>query len=145
MIVGLGGVAVAVESGCALVRELLAEFYPVEPDPSEPMWTIVAHAQAPPRGVAVNRFGVGYQPDVAGRSLILWGTRETGLAITTRKCVREIFLDACERAGYGMLHASAVYREDRPSCSPRTSVVGRRRLRCARCSITGGGGCPTIT
>lgn len=112
VIVGLGGVAVAVESDCALVRELLAEFYPVEPDPSEPMWTIVAYAQAPPRGVDMNRFGVGYQPDIARRSLTLWAKRETDLAITTRKCVREIFLDACERAGYGMLHASAVYRDD---------------------------------
>lgn len=112
VIVGLGGVAVAVESDCALVHELLAEFYPVEPDLSGPMWTVVAHAQAPPRGVAVNRFGVGYQPDIAGRSLTLWATQVKDLAITTRKCVREIFLDACERTGYGMLHASAVYRDD---------------------------------
>lgn len=125
VIVGLGSVAVAVESDCALVRELLAEFYPVEPDRSEPMWTIVACAQAPPRGVAVNRFGVGYQPDVAGRSLILWATRETDLAITTRKCVREIFLDACERTGYGMLHASAVYREGLTAA--RRSGIGAAR------------------
>jgi hypothetical protein len=94
------------------VRELLGEFYPVEPDRRESMWTVVALVQAPPRGVAVNRFGVGFQPDMAGCSLTLSSAREDDLAITTRKCVREIFLDACERAGYAMLHASAVYRED---------------------------------
>jgi hypothetical protein len=112
VLIELGGLTVAVESDSATVHEVLAEFYPPADRLARPLWTVTAVAEAPPPGVTCNRYGVGYRANVTARTVQAWSTREGDLAITTRKCVREVFLDRCERAGYTMLHASAIYRDD---------------------------------
>ena len=67
-----------------------------------------------------NPFGVGYAADPARRRLVLRAATLFDLQVTTRKCVREVFIDDCERRRYVMLHASAV-------ASPPTAQ-GRRRV-----------------
>lgn len=108
----LGEVTVAVRSSVELVRETVAEFYPAAVS-GMPDWTVTAIGVSPPPGVPRTTFGVGVQVDALSREVKLWSATQFDLAVTTRKCVREVFLAACERAGYAMVHASAIYTDDR--------------------------------
>jgi hypothetical protein len=108
----LGEVTVAVRSSVELVLETVAEFYPVTAS-GRPEWTITAIGVSPPPGMTRTVFGVGVQVDALGGEVKLWSATQFDLAVTTRKCVREVFLAACERAGYTMVHASAIYTDDR--------------------------------
>jgi hypothetical protein len=107
----LGDVVVAVRSDLALVRDTIAEFYPLAVA-GRPDWTVTAIGGAPAAGVDRNRFGVGVSADMPGRRLTLWSPSAHDLAVTARKCVREVFLAACEQAGYTMVHASAIYTDE---------------------------------
>jgi len=107
----LGDVTVAICSPVALVRETVAEFYPAVAA-GLPQWTVTALGEPAPPGVARTRFGVGVQIDEAAHEVVLWSSSVFDLAVTARKVVREVFLTACERAGYTMVHASAVYTEE---------------------------------
>lgn len=107
----LGDVTVAVYSPVALVRETVAEFYPAG-TAGEPRWTVTALGEPAPPGVPRTGFGVGVRVDAAGRRVWLWSLSAFDLAVTVRKVVREVFLAACERAGYTMVHASAVYTDE---------------------------------
>jgi hypothetical protein len=113
MLIQLGDVTVAVRADSPAVRAMLAEFYPVAADgAAEPAWTVTAVVASVPAGVGRNPYGVGFQADATARAVTLWSPDERHLAITARKCVREVFLDRCEQAGHTMLHASAIYRDD---------------------------------
>ncbi|MFI5492364.1 hypothetical protein [Actinoplanes sp. NPDC051859] len=107
----VGEVTVAVRSAVPLVRDTMAQFYP-RAAAGDPQWTVSAQAGVAPKGVPLTRFGVGIQVDAPGREVRLWSCSALNLAVTTRKVVREVFLDACERAGYTMVHASAIYTDE---------------------------------
>jgi hypothetical protein len=107
----LGDMTVAVSSPVGLVRATVAEFYPVTVA-GIPQWTVTALGEPSPAGVVRTRFGVGVHVNAAAREVTLWSPSAFDLAVTTRKVVREVFLAACERAGYTMVHASAVYTDD---------------------------------
>lgn len=108
----LGEVTVAVRSLVPLVRETVAEFYP-SAVAGEPQWTVTAVGEPVPPNVPRTGFGVGVLADARARQVRLWSPSAFDLAVTTRKVVREVFLAACERAGYTMVHASAIYAGDR--------------------------------
>lgn len=112
VLVRLGAVTVAVRSSVEFVRETVAEFYPAAMS-GVPEWMITAIGVSPPPGVQRTIFGVGVQVDSLSREVTLWSATQYDLAVTARKCVREVFLAACERAGYTMVHASAIYTDDR--------------------------------
>ncbi|MGC4857326.1 hypothetical protein ACLQ24_29165 [Micromonospora sp. DT4] len=108
----LGDVTVAVCSPVALVRETVAEFYPSAAAGAVPQWTVTALGEPVPTGMRRTSFGVGVQVDAATREVMLWSASAFDLAVTARKVVREVFLAACEQAGYTMVHASAVYTDE---------------------------------
>jgi hypothetical protein len=107
----LGEVTVAVRSTVPSVRETVVEFYPPARS-GAPEWTVIALDEPAPIGVARTAFGVGVQVDAVGHTVVLWSSSAFDLAVTARKVVREVFLAACERAGYAMVHASAVYTDE---------------------------------
>jgi hypothetical protein len=109
--VRLGEMTVAVHAACPTVT-MLSEFYPPATDATAAAWTVTALTGASPPHAIRNPFGVGVTVDVPAGTVALWSPDATHLAITTRKIVRELFLDACERRRYTMLHASAIYRDD---------------------------------
>ncbi len=112
MLLHVGSVDVAVQTPSAVVHALQQAFYTPHSDQRAiPDWTIHAIPSPRPTEVPVNPFGVGYAADLATRTLTLWSPHEQHLAITTRKCVREVFLNACEQRRHTMLHAAAVYRD----------------------------------
>jgi hypothetical protein len=112
MLLHVGSVAVAVRSSSHVVNALQRAFYTPHPDQDAIAdWIIAAVASAVPDCVPVNPFGVGYTTDLTTRTLTLWSPDEQHLAITTRKCVREVFLDACEQRRHTMLHAAAIHRD----------------------------------
>lgn len=108
----LGDVTVAVCSPVALVRETVAEFYPSTAAADVPQWTVTALGEPAPAGMRRTAFGVGVQVDAAMREVMLWSPSAFNLAVTARKVVREVFLAACEQAGYTMVHASAVCTDE---------------------------------
>jgi hypothetical protein len=112
MLLHVGGVAVSVRSASPAVNALQRAFYTAHPaQDATADWVIDAIAAPAPDGVPVNPFGVGYTAEPAARTLTLWSPDEQDLAITTRKCVREVFLNACEQRRYTMLHAAAIHRD----------------------------------
>ncbi|GAA3617675.1 hypothetical protein GCM10022223_37910 [Kineosporia mesophila] len=110
--VRLGDAVVAVRSRVKLVLETVAEFYPLATVDQAPSWTFTAEA-APADGATIHTgFGVGVDLDRRHRSVRLRSESAFSLAVTTRKLVREVFLESCETAGYTMVHASAVYNDE---------------------------------
>lgn len=109
----VGPVQVEVTSNAQSVMDYLVEFYPAT-DAVGPWagWTVEATVGAPDPAT-VNRWGVSCQADRHARLARLRAEDPTSLAITARKCVREVLVDFCERRRYTMLHASAVVDETR--------------------------------
>ncbi|MGX6601698.1 hypothetical protein ACWKSP_06115 [Micromonosporaceae bacterium Da 78-11] len=102
------------------VIDYLRQFYVLqEQTPSgrdDGGWTIRAEVGAPHQSMQLNQWGVGHRADPSTRTLWLRADDSANLAITTRKCVREVLVDYCEQRHYVMLHASAV-------ADDRTTIV----------------------
>lgn len=109
----LGDVVVEVrtsrdQAGQALL-DYLGEFYRLEPAQADTSaWRVDARLGKPGSEFQLNPFGVGYLANEQQQTLTLRAAALFDLQVTTRKCVREVFLDACEQARYVMLHASAI-------------------------------------
>ncbi|MBT0773721.1 hypothetical protein KIH74_32550 [Kineosporia sp. J2-2] len=111
----LGDTVVEIQSSVDLVLETMAEFYPltsVAGAAQQPSWTVVAEALPGHNAAVRTSFGVGVDVDRAARTVRVRSQSPLSLAVTTRKLVREVFLQACEAAGYTMIHASAVYNDE---------------------------------
>src|SRR2546430_2135735 len=102
---------VSVTTNSSAVLRHLDTFYSLKNcSSSEPSWRIKSLVDTPPFGISLNPFGVGYHSQPESQTLTLWAEREENLAITTRKCVREVLVNHWEEHRYTMLHASAIYR-----------------------------------
>jgi hypothetical protein len=110
----VGPVQVRVTANFAPVLDYLREFYtPVDDTGTWHGWTVQAEVGVAGPDAVCNRWGVAYGVDV-GRLLIRLQAEDPGsLAITARKCVREVLVDFCEHQRYIMLHASAVVSDRR--------------------------------
>lgn len=108
----LGPTTATVVADHPAIAEYLDHFYVLKHQATTVMdaegWTIEAEVAAPDGAMQINVWGVGYQADLQKRHLRLRADDPQSLAITARKCVREVLVDYCERRRYVMLHASAV-------------------------------------
>ncbi|HCU49116.1 MAG TPA: hypothetical protein DGG94_04785 [Micromonosporaceae bacterium] len=111
----LGPLAVDVHTNDTVVSDYLAQFYTfVDPTPASILpipWVIDARTGAG-GSMPCNRWGVGYVADARARRVLLRHPKADNLAVTTRKVVREVLVDFCERQRYTMLHASAFADKD---------------------------------
>lgn len=112
LVFALGPVTVAVRTSLHAVLDHLMEFYPIaDRQNPEATWTIDVSAGTE-RGAPPDRWGVWHRIDAGEKRLILRSTNIEHLAVSARKCAREVFLNHCEEHGYTMLHASAFTSED---------------------------------
>jgi hypothetical protein len=72
------------------------------------VWTVDSRLEPPSDELKVDGFGVGHRADVERRELLVRTDDLFNLQVTTRKCLRDAMVGACEARGYTMLHASAV-------------------------------------
>jgi hypothetical protein len=94
-----------------VVGEVDREFYAPAPPDTRSDWLIDADV-GDGAGMDRNPWGVAYRTDAILRRAVIRGPEAMGVAMTTRKCVREALIDHCERQGYVMLHASALASAD---------------------------------
>jgi hypothetical protein len=104
----LGPAGVVVRIVDPQVLAYLREFYTVVSGSCDSDWTMSADIGTPVAGQPRNRWDVQYRADPLTRTIRLRAADPANLAVTARKCVREILIDACEQRRYVMLHASAV-------------------------------------
>jgi hypothetical protein len=110
----VGPVQVRVTANAASVLDYLREFYtPVDDIGPWHGWTVQAEVGPASPDAACNRWGVSYGADAGGLLVRLQAEDPGSLAITARKCVREVLVDFCEHQRYIMLHASAVISDNR--------------------------------
>jgi hypothetical protein len=108
----LGPISVQVRTDIPAVRDHLDEFYATTSRLVPPSaWTIEA-TESLPHNSTPDRWGVWRRLDARHRLLRLASSNHQNLAVSARKCLRETFLDHCERRRYAMLHASAVATDD---------------------------------
>lgn len=108
---GVLAAPVRIVSPHSQVFEYLRQFYcpASSATPSRDGWTIkVASVSDIADAGNVTPFGVRFFVDPHRRVISVWGAAPESLAITTRKLLRELFLDACEHRGFSLFHASAV-------------------------------------
>lgn len=104
----IGPVAVRLRTGAPGVLDYLSNFYTRNDaalDATE--WTVDARI-GEGRGMRRNNWGVGYHADPERRLIRLRAREVRDLAITARKCIRDVMVAYCETQRYTMLHASAV-------------------------------------
>lgn len=107
----LGPVTVQLQTSEHGLLDYLAEFYPMHEGRAAPPAWIVDARLGQGTGMARNLWGVQYRVDADRHHLTLRAERLENLAITARKCVREVMVAFCEQRHYVMLHASAVVGE----------------------------------
>jgi hypothetical protein len=96
------------------VLDHLAGFYPPGDNESDDGgWIVEARLDRPDATMRINPWGVGFHADPVTRQVRLNAEDPVNLAISARKCVREVLVDFCEQQRYVMLHASAVVDSDR--------------------------------
>lgn len=107
----LGPTSTAVVTDHDFVIDHLRDFYVTtagQSSRSSTDWTVHALLGEPDPAMPVNEWGVGYLARPEFHQIWLWAPDPENLAITTRKVVREVLVDYCEKRRYVMLHASAV-------------------------------------
>ncbi len=104
----LGPVDVELHTGEQGLLDYLAEFYPMHEGPALSSAWVVDACVGEDTGMAQNLWGVRYRVDAERRHLTLRADRLEDLAITARKCIREVMVEFCEQRRHVMLHASAI-------------------------------------
>lgn len=95
------------------VLDYLRNFYTLVAGAAADTWEIEALVGPVGDGMVIDRWGVGHAADPPARRLRLRAPRPEPLAIVARTCVREVLVDYCEQRRYAMLHAAAVFDDDR--------------------------------
>lgn len=96
------------------VLDYLHHFYPLTAGATAGAWEIEAMVGPIGDDLVIDRWGVGHAADSPpARRLRLRAPDPRPLAIVARTCLREVLVDYCEQRRYTMLHASAVFDDQR--------------------------------